>query len=127
MSPVLFLLRHRGTNEERKLFCFVFCFFVDADVQLSLTFFLLNYPVGDCWRVGVKPIVKHHACTCWDSLHSAVIPPKKRIRAQSDWVTPIKSRGPLCFPLIPHMLPSPCHDSMINHQWHNRTAHVPVA
>lgn len=103
----------------------VFLCFVVADVQLSLPPPILTSLQVICWRLGVKAIVKQHICTCWDSLH--VIPPKRRIRAQSDWVTPIKSRGPLCFLLIPLLLPSPCHDSMINHQWHNRRAHVPVA
>lgn len=29
--------------------------------------------------------------------------------------------------LVPFAFPSPCHDSMINHQTHNRRAYVPLA
>lgn len=72
MSPALSLLRHRGTDEAKKRF-FYFCLFcfVDADVHLYSPFFFLTSLQVIGWRVGVKPIVKRHTCTCWDSLHSA--------------------------------------------------------
>lgn len=117
MSPALFFL----------LFCRCRC-----SAFTLLLFFLTSLQV-------ICRVACVCACRCETPLWNAtcapagrvcnlhVIPPKKRIRARSDWVTPIKSRGPLCFPLIPRLLPSPCHDSVINHQWHNRTAHVPVA
>lgn len=88
----------------------------------------LNKPAGNLLAFRCeKPLWNNTYAPAGTVCTLHVIPPKRRIRAQSDGVTPTKSRGPLCFLLIPLLLPSPCHDSMINHQWHNRRAHVPIA
>lgn len=85
----------------------VFLCFVVADVQLSLFFFFLTNLQVICWCVGVKTIVKHHICTCWDSLHSARPTTVEEDQGSVRLGNTHKEQGAFMFSLDPSRTPLP--------------------
>lgn len=85
----------------------VFFCFVDADVQLSLPFFFLTSLQVICWRVGVKPTVQRHVCTCWDRLHSAHHTTEEEDQSSVGLGNTHREQGAFMLSLDPSLAPLP--------------------
>lgn len=72
----------------------------------SPLFFLTSLQVIYCC-VGVKPIVKHHTCTCWDSLHPACHTTEEEDQSSAGLGNTHKDQGAFMLSLDPSLAPLP--------------------
>lgn len=109
---------------------YVFCWCSNATCWVPLNIPPCNLQVCVCEDICDIPPVCTLGSECLP-LCTSYLTTQRRIRAQPDWVTPIKSRGPLCTFLILHSLPHLLSPPPAMTAWLTirRTigAHVPVA
>lgn len=75
--------------------------------NLHSPFFFLTSLQVICLRVGVKPFVKLHTCTCWDSLHSARHTTEEEDQSLVGLGNTHKEQGAFMLSLDPSLAPLP--------------------